>query len=357
MISRLDRYVARYFFSSWVVSAVFFIGLYGVYDLFAHFDDLLEGLEETEMGGLDVVRMYAYQLPTIVVLVAPFIMVMAALVTALRLQRHNEFMAMVLVGRSARRVLRPVLFLTFLFLIGLVWLQESLAPSVALERDELRWSLLKGNAERVIDNIKLKDSSGRVFVAHEYNVTRESVGRLNVSYDDEYGRSFHISGENATWRAENGGWKLENGRREVRDRSRDPVVEEEAYFIATDIRPEELLAESRQPFDLSYADVLGLSERYPDSRLYRLLRHYHITYPLSVLLLVVLALPFVIRLDPGLRMRGLGISILMCLAFLIADATLRDFGSRGFMQPVLAAWVPVIVAGSLATVLFASMDT
>ena len=88
----------------------------------------------------------------------------------------------------------------------------------------------------------------------------------------------------------------------------------------------------------------------------RLLRHYHVTYPLSILFLVYLTLPFVLRHDPASRLRGLGIAIMICLGLKILDATVWDLGSRGFLQPVLAAWIPVIVSGSLVTVLFDSLD-
>ncbi len=356
MISRLDRYVARHFLSSWFVSAVFFVGLYGVYDLFAHFDDLLRGLEEADLGTLDVAHMYALQLPAIFVQVAPFVMVMAAIVTLLRLQRHNEFMAMILTGRSALRVVLPILALTLVFLGGLVWVQEVAAPAVALERDDLRWSLLEKGKERLVESIRMRDADGRLFSAFDYNVSTQRVGRLNVSFRDELGRDVHITGANAAWEPE-GGWRLEEGRSEVRHEDRDRPVEDEVYFVPTDIRPEDLLAESRLPFDLSYEEVLGLADRYPRSRRYRLLRHYHVTFPLSVLLLVLLAMPFVVRLDASRRIRGLGVAILMCLGFLMLDAFLRDFGSRGVVQPVLAAWLPVIIAGSLATVLFDSLET
>ncbi len=357
MISRLDRYVARYFLSSWVVSAVFFVGLYGVYDVFAHFDDFLEGLEAAELSSSDVARMYLLQLPAIFVQVAPFIMVMAALITLLRLQRHNEFMAMILTGRSARRVILPILTLTLVFLAGLVFVQESWAPSVALQRDDLRWSLLEKGKDRLVEKMKMRDADGRLFSAFDYNVSSQVIGRLNVSFQDAEGRNVHITGEQAQWDGESGGWRLSNGRSQVRQDTREEAQEQEVFFVKTDIRPEELLAESRMPFDLAYSDVLGLAERYPLSRRYRLLRHYHVTFPLSILLLVLLAMPFVVKLEASKRVRGLGFSILICLAFLILDASLRDFGNRGFIQPVLAAWLPVIVAGSLATVLFDSLES
>jgi lipopolysaccharide export LptBFGC system permease protein LptF len=243
------------------------------------------------------------------------------------------------------------------FLGGLVWVQEVLAPRVALQRDDLRWSLLEKGKDRLIETMNMRDAKGRLFSAFNYNVSTKVISRLNVSFEDGFGRNVSVTGENAVWDAEAGGWLLQNGRSEVRRDTSEESEEEEAFFVETDIRPEELLAESRMPFDLSYVELLGLSERYPSSRRYRLLRHYHVTFPLSVLLLVLLSVPFVVRLEAERRTKGLGIAIAFCMGFLLLDASLRDFGGRGFIQPVLAAWLPVIVAGSLATVLFDSLES
>lgn len=359
MISRLDRYVARYFFTSWVVSAVFFLGLHAVYVLFAEFNDLLKGfeVEGSTHGFLEVAELFLLRVPMFFVQVAPFIMVMAALITLLRLQRHNEFMAMIMTGRSARRVILPIFALTIIFLGGLVWVQEVWAPEVSLQRDELQWSLTEKGKDRMIETMNMRDAEGRLFSAFNYNVGTGVISRLNMSYEDGFGRNVHVTGQDAQWNDEAGGWTLQNGRSEVRRSTSEESKVEEAFFVETDIRPEQLLAESRLPFDLSYSELLGLSERYPSSRRYRLLRHYHVTFPLSVLLLVLLSVPFVVRLEASRRTRGLGIAIGCCMAFLILDASLRDLGSRGIIQPVLAAWLPVIVAGSLATVLHDSLES
>ncbi len=108
MTGRLDLYVARYFISSGLVSLVFFLGLFSVYDFFAHVDDLMESRGVNDASFLLVGRLYLLQTPGILLKVAPFIVVMAALVAVMRLQRHNEFMAMVMTGRSPRRILRPL---------------------------------------------------------------------------------------------------------------------------------------------------------------------------------------------------------------------------------------------------------
>jgi lipopolysaccharide export system permease protein len=355
---RLDRYVARTYLSSWLVSAVFFLGLFSVVSFFSHVEDLLDSAASTEQGLALVGSYYLCQAPTIFVQVAPFVMLMAALFTVMRLQRHNELMAMLMTGRSARRIVLPVLALTVVFIGLLVWVQEVLAPKYALERERLKAHILEGREDWVIPKLTIKDARGSLFTVRNYHVHTGLVEELNVSGTDAQGRNVSVSGRDAVHDPDAGGWRLFDGVSETRTLGvEESVVREPAPFLQTDLRPEDLMGSRMEPFDLSWRDVLERSERYPQAPTYRMLRHYHVTYPVSVLLLVMLGLPFVLKRQPRSNLMGLGISILICLLFLITDATVRDLGARGFLAPVLAAWLPVIVAGSFCVVLLDSVET
>jgi lipopolysaccharide export LptBFGC system permease protein LptF len=254
-------------------------------------------------------------------------------------------------------VLRPVLALTAIFVLALVWVQERVAPSVALDRDRLEAHLMDKEDHLVLERVSMRDFDGRLFVAHGFHMDTGLIEHLLVSFTDGQGRLVHVSGDEAIYDEAAGGWRLlGGGTSEVRMAGSMTPVTGEAAFVPTDIRPDDLLAETRDPFDLPYGEILRQAERYPQSRRYHLLRHYHVTFPLSVLLLVLLALPFVLRVDTRKRMAGLGVSILLCVGFLVMDAMVRDLGTRGFLQPVLAAWLPAIVTGSLVTVLFDAVD-
>ena len=98
-------------------------------------------MSASDVEGVDlglIARFYAYQAPGIFLGVAPFVMLMAALISISRLKRHNEFMATVLTGRSYARVLRPVLAMTVVFIGVQVFVQEWAAPVCAEERDRLK---------------------------------------------------------------------------------------------------------------------------------------------------------------------------------------------------------------------------
>lgn len=356
-MDRLDRYVAKVFLSSWVLSVVFFTGLLFVYRLFSSFDDLLgEAASEGQSLG-DAGLFFLVQMPAMVLMVAPFIMVMAALVTMLRLKRHGEFLAMVLVGRPARRVLRPVFLLTAVFALLLVGVQEFVAPAVAETRDELHAQLIEKQEERVEPRVKVKDRQGGLFVASGFHVEAGSVDALSHSSSDAASRRVVVRGEDAVYDATREGWKLRGGgTRSVVLRAGQPASQEAVDFLATDVTPDDLRVGLLEPWDLAWIDLVDLCRRYPQSREYKLYLHYHVTYPLSILLLVLLSVPWMLDWVPSSRVKGLAAAIGLCLGFMFLDIMVRDFGSRGYLQPVLAAWLPPILAGSLAIVLFDTKD-
>ncbi|MCB9897618.1 MAG: LptF/LptG family permease [Planctomycetes bacterium] len=355
MIDRLDRYVARYFVGAWFASVVFFLGLFSVYDFFSNVDELVDQVGTGKVFGVgDVLWLYVLQTPAIMLQVAPFIMVSAALVTLMQLQRHNEFSAMVLVGRSPRRVLRAIVLLTVVFVALLVWVQEGVSPSVARARQDLRAQLMGDDDESRIDLVQLIDAEGQLVVAHGYDVLTGVVARMQSSYTDDDGRDVVISGSNARWAEGAGGWLLEQGTSTVV--TADSRIVGEAPFLRTDVRPEDLQAQVASPFDLSYGRILERSERYPKNRSYRWLRHYHFTFPLGVLAVVLLVLPFVIDPSPAGRLKGLGIAILCVLGYFVLGLGLQQLGRDGTVQPVIAAWLPVILCGSLVVVLFDGLE-
>jgi len=356
MISRLDRYVARTFLSSWLVSAVFFIGLFGVLKFFGNLGNLIErGLGDDMLGNLGLY--YLYQLPTIVITVAPFVMLMAALFTVTRLQRHNEFMAMLLTGRSSRRVVGPIVVLSVVFIAGLIWVQEVAAPATAVAKLELEANLNSSDGALVLDEVKALDSDGRLFVATGYHVEEERIERLYVSYADGVGRQINIEGTDAIHDADAGGWRVRDGVSEVHNPDEREPEAEDVAFVPTDLQPEDLLVGYLQEFELSYQEILERAERYPNKNMYRLRKHYHFTYPLSIFLLVLLGLPFVLRTQSSSRWMGPAISFGICVVFMLVDVNLRMLGRDGVISPVLAAWLPVVVAGSLAFVLMDAVES
>ena len=121
------------------------------------------------------------------------------------------------------------------------------------------------------------------------------------------------------------------------------------------VTPRQITAGAKEPFDLSFAELGALFGRTKQAR-FQVLLHYHITFPITNLLLLLLALPFVVRYDRQRVMHGLAIAFLLCIAYFGVDSALRSLGEQR-LHPVLAAWFTPLFFGALGISLFDGMKS
>lgn len=171
-----------------------------------------------------------------------------------------------------------------------------------------------------------------------------------------------ILAERATYTQRDGVWglALEGGRRiKISDKRQvtpqDWIGPEEFHFT-----PELALTFRRardNPLELSYAEARELGSRDPDNVVYQTLSHYHLTFPLANLVLLIVGLPLLMQHERGSGAEGLAKGLLLCLFFFAADFVCRNLGVQGTLDPLLASWLPVLFFGSLGVVLYVSQPT
>jgi lipopolysaccharide export system permease protein len=79
--------------------------------------------------------------------------------------------------------------------------------------------------------------------------------------------------------------------------------------------------------------------------------HQKITYPLSALILVLLALPFGLNRSGGRATTMQGVAIALALGigyFIVLVAILGKIGEADILPPIIGAWSPVLLAFLLA---------
>lgn len=351
-MQRFDRYVSSYFISSYGICLLFFLGMFVLIDLFGNVDEIFENAPKVSgMGysvGLLVAQFYGLMAPFIFLQVAPFVTVMAAMFAITRLRRNNELVPMITSGRSVYRVLTPVFVFAFLLGILMVAVQEYVAPSLADSRDRVDELLFDASLDRSISDFYQVGES-RFITIHEYDLNEKTIQSFDVS--DLEGREPSTQGGNAWWDSNRGAFVYEG---EVE--AGDGAVRTELRELPADLTPELIESKIRGPHDLSYSQAEFLYKRTGQGK-WKVLLHYHLTFPLSNLLLLMLGLPFVLRQEARSLLLGMVVAILICSAYFAFDAVMRNLGDKDVLHPVLAAWFGVIFFGSLGVVLIDSVKT
>jgi len=353
MTRSLDRYVARTTASSVLASLLFFLFLTIVIDLLNHLGHYLDKAERQGVGTFELLvylgGYYMRRLPVSFVVIAPFATVIGCMFAVARLMTQNELQPMLCVGRSMTRILRPVLLAGCASALGMAACWQWVVPVIAADLTAAQ-SILEGG-DRVIQNVVF-ERRGDPFTGmrvREYDPEHEQLIGVSLLRQGD-GRASLILADAASWDEDVGDWRLQNGVERTAEGER-PC----ALLGTQDWTPDEIRQRGQETIDcelLSYDELVETRRLRPNRKDVAMALHRHISYPLANLILLLLALPFAIHFErTGKIERVLG-AIGVCAGYLLFDLTCQNLGYNGWLHPIVAAWSPTILFGSLGVVMF-----
>ena len=358
-MNRLDRYVGKIALGAFGACLLFFLFLMVVVDLLTNLAKYARIAEEKELGGLQMAMelgpFYLKQLPVLFTAVTPFATVIAGMFTVARLHGANEVVPMLFVGRSIFVVLRPLLWIGVLAAVLMAacwqWVVPVVSPSLAQQTKFLE----EGREEEKFLVHEVHGDVSQYFYVVRYEPKKQRISDLSMLVVGTLAEdTVNFKADHAVWDDDQKDWRLENGWR-ITTRLDEPVE----WLGRPDVTPAVLLLQSREevsPETMSYTELAELSATRNRADL-RLALHRHITYPLANLLLLLLALPMAVRYERGSRIDRILAAIGLCAGYLLCDLTCQRLGQRDLLHPIVAAWTPTIVFGSLGAVLFGSTKT
>ena len=363
-IKVLDKYLVRGFTYSYVICVVIMISLYIVLDLFANIDEFTSLGKSTGQVISDIVTYYFYHGFLYFAQVAGMITLVAASFTLARLHRSNEMTAMLAGGISLHRVALPLIVAGMVF--NGLWVidQEVIIPRLAdklvLEHDEV-------GGKQAFTLGFLRDRGESLLTAKRYVPRDKSIDDLLVIERDEKGQLVgKISADQAIWDADREVWKLDRGFRQVPNVTNDfkvggHVERELLDEYKSDWRPDDLLLRQAAGWTwfLSLGELNALLQKphlVPNIREVDAARHVRLTQPLVNILLLLLGLPFFLNREPHNVLLSVGMCLLLAITcFMVAFISQTVAATTG--DPRLAAWLPIILFGPVATYLMLNIKT
>ncbi|MFY9341607.1 MAG: LptF/LptG family permease [Planctomycetota bacterium] len=358
-MTRLDRYVGRIAAGAFGVALLFFVFLTILVDLLQNASRYADRAAEQDLGGTELAIYlgiyYVNWVPVVVTTVTPFATVIACMFAVARLQHANEMVPMLFVGRSMQRVLRPMLLVGAVAAAGMAtcwqWVMPIVGPTVASAE-----AFLRHGSDKQKHIVHERREHGEHFWVREFYPVEKRLVDVRLLVQTELAAETSlITAPAARWDDDRGDWRLEQGRLE-QTRSGRPVE----WLGRPDLTPAVLLQQSRESIDheiLSYTDLLQMVAARPNRPDIRFALHRHITWPLANLLLLLLVLPLAVHYERGSRIDRVLIAIGLCGGYLLMDLTCQSLCQKHLLHPVVAAWSPAIVFGSLGIVLFGSTRT
>src|SRR5256714_2180084 len=121
---RLDRYVTMYFLQAYFYCVAGFISIWFIFDV----SDNISTFLDQRISRMLIAKYYLTQVPQILVILLPVVLLLALLFSLGRMSHSNEIVSMLTAGVSLPRILAPLIFIGLLTTAASTALNYSLAP-------------------------------------------------------------------------------------------------------------------------------------------------------------------------------------------------------------------------------------
>ncbi len=343
----IDRYILRTFMVPLTYCLLAFTMLFVIFDLFENLSNFMEA----RTPATDIIRFYAFQLPSVAIYIVPVSLLLAVLYSLTQLTRHNELTAMRASGINLYRLMIPFVAVSILASIITAFINERTAPDAGFRAQQfLTLQRRKGDISVYIEhNLPYANvRAERVWHIQEFD-TRPPLypmRSVRVIQQSDDGTEEEITAGSAEWQGKH--WRFYDLKIQRRGVEGDPKGSPERRQVmdmtSFDETPSSFINELKDPEFLSAREIGAYIRRRNLSQeaITRLLfdMHYRLAIPWTCLIVTLIGIPF--GAHTGRKGVLAGIALILCL-FFAYYATISlgmGLGKRGFVNPAVAAWTP-----------------
>lgn len=364
MMKLLDRYLLTIFLAALAVFLIAFVSLFMVIDMASKMARFLELKDVSTLAFMG--RYYLVRLPMVFAYLLPTIVLFASIFTVIKLSRTNELLPMVTAGTSLRRVTAPFVVTAVAGSLTMGAMDEFVLPRVGEEitRTDIALSNQEAWGVTVYDK--------RTFLyAWRYDPLALRMEDVQATvFNDEARPAERLKAELCLWEPARSRWIAYRGTVEKFGQMRllegerpkawiDPIPAD-GHPIPSPFPPDQVRKRaswtSRFPFD-RFEDLLREAREFPHIPSTRMKIYSRLAFPLSPVILLLLALPFVTAATSKSYLKGLFFCFLLALAYYLMHLFCLEMGNRGAIPAIFAGWFPTALFGGAGVAAFARMRT
>ncbi|MDR2756116.1 MAG: LptF/LptG family permease [Planctomycetaceae bacterium] len=360
----LDRYLLKSFFFNLIFWFICIIGIFIVFDLFTHFDSLVQkGKEQNNLIRL-IGTYYLFQSIPIAMTLSSILGLVSAMIAMAMMIRNNELVPIQAAGISMLRIVRPLIFAVIFVAIVSTVLREAVLPhfldELVMEAD----TITKDRGVRlnaIIDNETGISILGDQIYRKELRISNP----VFVIPKPIAKQSTRLKAKNAFYRSEKNGHPsgfllvdlieipaILNGSSlmfqekaiVITHQDASDWVEENSCFVVSKV-PFDYLASNNawQQFASTWELFNAARNNSLDvgNRIHAII-HCRILQPFLDVILLFLGLPTILVGGDRNVFKAMGISGLVIITFLMVQKSCQYLGANANM-PILGAWLPLMI--------------
>ncbi len=351
----LARYLGMTFFKN-LTLAIF--GLAGLF----FFQNVVTQLNEFALNQLLVLSLY--DLPRMLVMVAPPATLIATVLTFSTMSRTNELIAFHSIGISLMQMIGVLLPIVFVLCCVSLVVQDRILPMFHEKRSLYYWRDVKKKQDFFLDVKQDKiwyRSNNLIYNLQTFDPKTDRILGIGVYvFSPAFDLVEVLQAETASYA--NGVWELMNGKTtRFNPENGFPIVEPfRSHVLKIKETPKDFKVIEKEVDRLRIKDLIRFIERNKksaiDSKVMEVKLHSRFSLSFIPLIMCLLALPFsVSRSREGRLGKDLTMAMVITFFYWLSYSVCLSLGQNGMVQPMLAAWLPSIAFGLLAAILLKRM--
>jgi lipopolysaccharide export system permease protein len=347
----LDRYVAREFLISYLIAIAVVLSLRIIMDCFLELDEFLEATSTGESVSILTVlwRILDYYGPKTFEYFRDFsgtIIVMAAAFSLTRLTRQNELTAVLASGVSLKRIIAPIVLLSVLMNMLMVFDQEFILPHFA---DKLIRRHDETEQLRTVRIWLLPDKDGALVNAPLYDPQTKTMENLLVIFRRDGLPAGRLTAKHATWDPQQKNWILtdglyytDNNSSETQYQEPQKVLRYDSSLTADYLWLQRHTASKSLMSSSDLSDLLKRGLRPTDRAEAISEKHFRVTDPIINMVMLLLGLPMLVSREQKNTKTAIALVLLGTGGCFLVTFACKILAG-GSVNPLLLAWLPIII--------------
>lgn len=347
MITRIDRYILKKFFVTFIFCMLLFTVIAVAVDSSEKTDDFVKaGLS----SGQIITEYYFGFVPFIWGLLYPLFVFIAVIFFTSKMALQSEVIAILASGVTYRRWLRPYLIGGLVF-GAILWLANRY---VIPKANEIRSTfeikhLGKGDQYgNNNNNYYMRADTNTYIGVKNYDTASRSANTFFLERIRAHKVYYNLRADNIQWNDSVSKWSLTNAVERTIDSMKENITRHEQMFISLNLKPADLRRDDYLKDKLTTPElkafIKGEEQRGIEGlNTLKVEQHRRSATPFTVILLTVIGAVLAGRKTRGGSGLHLAMGIGIAAIFILSDRFSTVFAVKGNLPPMLAAWIPNLV--------------
>lgn len=343
-MKRIDRYILKNFFYSFLVSFLAFVVIFNIPSLIKTVDYMTEGTINVKQG----IELFFTGIPKTIIDIIPLSVVFGGLITSNKMSTKLELMALKTSGVSfARIILYPIILSFFISLVAF-WFIDNVVPKANERRRELRYKeVYNVKDSRIKTDVYYKGEKNIYYISF-INGSEKSVKNMMILLMSEDFSKIEkiITAQSGEYDENIKQWSLkkvtinnliEDKVENYMNYIPESLVETPNDFLRDKIRENELTRKK-------LSETISIIRRTGgDARKVRVALYERISYPFAAFIISFIGLSLGSRYVRGTSAVSIALCIVIGYLYYIVKATVEAVSIGGKISPFVGAWIPNII--------------